>query len=250
MPARTRPARPGAAACASPSVTAASGLRPSGQHASGGPVPRAAGIGCATASQSRGLAADRPGKTGEGRRRSEKVATDEARSGCGRSSSGRCRTQGPRQWVSKSLAGGPLGEKSALNSYPRPQRLARPDRRALPRHRQRRAIAQPGSGAFDPGCCAGRKGDARHAGTRLHLDSRHRRRRLGPEAGGGRRVDSRPEAVHQRPAAQCAYWYLKVPSVGGRARHRFGSQCARTAVFGRATLRSRAARRRPAKWCP
>jgi len=50
---------PGTAVRASPSVATASGLRPSSQHVSGGPVPRAAGIGCATASQSPGLAADR-----------------------------------------------------------------------------------------------------------------------------------------------------------------------------------------------
>jgi len=45
----------------------ASGLRPSSQHVSGGPVLRAAGIGCARASQSRGLAADLQGKHGGGR---------------------------------------------------------------------------------------------------------------------------------------------------------------------------------------
>jgi hypothetical protein len=55
-------AGPGAAAHASPWVATASGLRPASQHVSGGPVTRAAGIGCATASQSRGLAADCKGK--------------------------------------------------------------------------------------------------------------------------------------------------------------------------------------------
>ena len=58
----TRPARPGAATRASPWVATASGLSASSQDVSGGPVPRAAGTGCASASQSRGLAADCKGK--------------------------------------------------------------------------------------------------------------------------------------------------------------------------------------------
>jgi len=57
----------GTAARASPPVATASGLRPSSQHVSGGTVTRAAEIGCARASQSRGLAPDRPGKPGDGR---------------------------------------------------------------------------------------------------------------------------------------------------------------------------------------
>ena len=42
------------------------------------------------------------------------VATDEARFGCGRSLTGRCRLQGPHQWVLKRLAGGPMREKRAF----------------------------------------------------------------------------------------------------------------------------------------
>ena len=56
----------GASACARPWVADASGLRSSSQHVSGSPVLRGAGIGCARASQSRGLAPDRPGKPGDG----------------------------------------------------------------------------------------------------------------------------------------------------------------------------------------
>ena len=52
----------GAAMRAGPWVAAASGLRSSSQHVSSGPAPRAAGVCCARASQSRGLAHDRPGK--------------------------------------------------------------------------------------------------------------------------------------------------------------------------------------------
>jgi len=59
-------AGPGTAACASPSVAAASGLRSSSQDVSSGPVLRAAGTACARASRSRGLAADREGKPGVG----------------------------------------------------------------------------------------------------------------------------------------------------------------------------------------
>ena len=44
-----------------PRVAAASGLRPASQHVSCGPVTRAAGIGCARAFQSRGLAPHRSG---------------------------------------------------------------------------------------------------------------------------------------------------------------------------------------------
>jgi len=45
----------------------------------------------------------------------ETVATDEARLGCDRPSIGRCRTQGQRQWVIKSLAGGLWERKVRLN---------------------------------------------------------------------------------------------------------------------------------------
>jgi len=64
---RARPAGPGAATHASPSVATAGGPSASSQHVSGGPVPRAAGIGCARASQSRGLAPYPPGKPRDGR---------------------------------------------------------------------------------------------------------------------------------------------------------------------------------------
>jgi len=60
-------AGPGAAACASASVTAASGLRPSSQHVSGGPVTRAAETGCARASWSRGSGPHCAGKPEGGR---------------------------------------------------------------------------------------------------------------------------------------------------------------------------------------
>jgi len=45
----------------------------------------------------------------------ETVATDEARFRCERPSTGRCRTQGPRQWVFKSLAGGLWEKKVRMN---------------------------------------------------------------------------------------------------------------------------------------
>jgi len=55
-----------AAPGASPWVATASGLRSSSQHVSSGPVSRAAGIGCAKASQSRGSAPHCQGKLGVG----------------------------------------------------------------------------------------------------------------------------------------------------------------------------------------
>jgi len=62
LQARARHAGPGVAACASPWVATASGLSASSQYVSGGLVPRAAGIGCARASQCRDLAPDRQGE--------------------------------------------------------------------------------------------------------------------------------------------------------------------------------------------
>ena len=47
----------------------------------------------------------------------ETVATDDALLGCGRPSTGSCRTQAPHQWVVKSLAGGPW-EKKVRWSFP------------------------------------------------------------------------------------------------------------------------------------
>jgi len=49
------------------------------------------------------------------RKNPETVTTDEARLGCHRPSTGRCRTQEPHQRVFKSIAGGLLEKKVRLN---------------------------------------------------------------------------------------------------------------------------------------
>jgi len=88
-------------------VAAASGLRLFSQHVSARPVRRAAGIGCARASQSQGLAPDCPRKPEDG-------PSHEARLGCDQSSTARSRTQGPHRGESRALRG-PLGEKVRSN---------------------------------------------------------------------------------------------------------------------------------------
>ena len=76
-------------------------------------MSRAAGTGCAKASQSRGLALDRPGNP-KNPKNPLPITTDDALLGCDRPSTGRCRTPGLHQCVFTSIAGGPLGEKSAF----------------------------------------------------------------------------------------------------------------------------------------